>query len=335
MKAIVLNAFGSVTNFTLAELPLPVPGAAEVLIELKASAFNPIDYQMRKGLRESKLMRSPVLGRECSGIVVQTGAEVEGFFPGDEVIVMSGSRGSNGSYAAFMTLDYHFIAHKPANISFEMAAAIPASGTTAWQAFTRMACQTDSRIFINGAAGGVGRFLISLLLAQGFNRIVASAGSEESRAVLKRIGLQAEQIVDYRDPGFEKLILKANDDQYFDYSVDLVGGRQSEIAADVLKVNGTYVDITFLATEAARATLFDKGCVVLNISGYAYAMENNMSWYGNTLTKICNLIEEGRILAPEINILGGLNVETVQMAHRLMEANQIYGKKLIMCIDRI
>ena len=177
--------------------------------------------------------------------------------------------------------------------------------------------------------------MISLLLAQGFNRIVASAGSEESRAVLKRIGLQAEQIADYRDPGFEKLILKANDDQYFDYSVDLVGGRQSEIAADVLKVNGTYVDITFLATEAARATLFDKGCVVLNISGYAYAMENNMSWYGNTLTKICNLIEEGRILAPEINILGGLNVETVQMAHRLMEANQIYGKKLIMCIDRI
>lgn len=333
MKAIVLNAFGDVTNFSLEELLVPEPGATEVLIELRATAFNPIDYQMRQGWRESELMRSPVLGRECSGIVVKIGANVKGFLPGDEVIAMSGSRGSNGSYAQFMTLNYNFLAHKPKNISFEMAAAIPASGSTAWQTFTRMASKQDSRIFINGAAGGVGRFLISLLLANGFDRIIASAGNEQSIAALKRLGLDAEQILNYRDPQFEQNVLKANDNQRFDYSVDLVGGHESEIAANVLKLNATYVDITFLATEDARATLFDKGCMILNISGYAYAMENKVSWYGHTLKKISNLIGEGKILAPEINILGKLNVETVQKAHNLMETNQVYGKKLIMCID--
>lgn len=333
MKAIVLNAFGDVTNFSLEELPVPEPGAEEVLIALKATAFNPIDYQMRQGRRESELMRSPLLGRECSGLVVKIGRDVKGFLPGDEVIAMSGSRGSNGSYAQFMTLNCNFLAHKPKNICFAIAAAIPASGSTAWQTFIRMASKQDSRIFINGAAGGVGRFLISLLLAHGFKRIIASAGNEQSTAALKRLGLNATQIVNYKDPQFEKLILKANEDQNFDYSVDLVGGRQSEIAANVLKVNGTYVDVTFLATEDARGKLFDKGCVILNISGYAYAMENKVSWYSHTLKKISDLIEEGKILIPEINILGGLNVETVQKAHGLMEGNESYGKKLIMRID--
>lgn len=332
MKAIVLNGFGDVSNFSLEEISIPEIKNDEVLIELKASAFNPIDYQMRQGLRESLLMKSPVLGRECSGIIAAVGSEVKGFALGDEIIALSGSRGSNGSYASHMTLNYQFLAHKPGNISFEVGAAIPASGATAWQCFSRMEATAGSRIFINGAAGGVGRFLISLLLAHGCLNIIATAGSVQSRAALERLGLKPEQIVDYKVENLEERLLNSNGSAKFDYSVDLVGGQQSELAASILKVTGTYVDVTFLGTAKTREILFDKACLVINIAGYAYAMDNNMSWYGHTLGMICKMIAEAKILAPEINILGELNVETVRNAHHLMETNQIYSKKLIMRI---
>jgi NADPH:quinone reductase-like Zn-dependent oxidoreductase len=119
MKAIVLNGFGDSSNFKLTELPTPTIKANEVLVQIKAAAFNPIDYQMRKGLRESRLMRSPVLGREFSGIVVATGPDASRFKTGDEVLALAGSMGSNGTYAEYIALNEQLLALKPVNISFE------------------------------------------------------------------------------------------------------------------------------------------------------------------------------------------------------------------------
>ncbi len=159
MKAIVLNGFGDSSNFKLSNLPLPIVTGNEILVQIKAAAFNPIDYQMRKGLRESRLMRSPVLGREFSGIVIETGPDATRFKPGDEVMALAGSMGSNGTYAEYISLNELLLAKKPANISFEQAAAIPSSGLTAWECFSRAGIKPDESIFITGATGGVGRFL--------------------------------------------------------------------------------------------------------------------------------------------------------------------------------
>jgi NADPH2:quinone reductase len=332
MKAIVLNGFGDVSNFSVIEMDTPEIKDDEVLIQIKAAAFNPIDYQMRLGLRESRLMRSPVLGRELAGIILRTGAGVKGFKVGDEVMALAGSRGSNGSYAELMALNYELIARKPPNISFEAAAAIPSSGVTAWQCFTRMNADINNSIFINGAAGGVGRFLIKLLKANGINNIVTTAGSAQSKIALESLGLNPGQVINYKEPDVEEKIIAANGANRFDLVVDIVVGKIAEIAARVLKVNGTYLDVTFLSTQETREILFDKGAVIINISGYAYALDNNLAWYGETLKQITDLIEHSKIEAPAINIIGTLSVETVQEAHRLMEGNHIYGKKLVMTL---
>ncbi|XHR95480.1 zinc-binding alcohol dehydrogenase family protein [Mucilaginibacter sp. UC70_90] len=332
MKAIQLNGFGDVSNFSLTHLDTPVIKNDEVLIQIRAAAFNPIDYQMRLGLRESRLMRSPILGRELSGIVLQTGPDVIDFKPGDEVMALAGSRGSNGSYAELMALNYRMVGRKPHHISFEEAAAIPSSGLTAWHSFTRMQAKASDSIFINGAAGGVGRFLIKLLIANGVSNIVTAAGSGQSIAALQSLGLSAGQIINYNQPDLKGLLIEANHGNWFDYAVDLVGGAMAETAASVLKMNGSYVDVTFLGTSVTREILFDKGANILNIAAYAFAIENNLSWYGDTLDHLAQLIETHKIDAPAVNIIGNLNVETVQEAHRLMEANRIYGKKLVMSI---
>jgi NADPH:quinone reductase-like Zn-dependent oxidoreductase len=332
MKAIVLNGFGDVSNFSIAELEEPQVKDDEVLIRIKAAAFNPIDYQMRLGLRESRLMNSPVLGREFSGIIIRTGSAVKNYKAGDEVMALAGSRGSNGTYAELIALNHKLIARKPKNISFEAAAAIPSSGITAWLCFTRMNAEISNSVFIDGAAGGVGRFLIRLLKANGINNIVATAGSTQSIGALQSLGLDCGQIIDYREDGVDEAILAANGGNRFDFAVDIVGGGIAETAANVLCFNGTYLDVTFLSTQHTRETLFDKGCVIINIAGYAYALNNNLSWYGSTLLKLTNLIEQNKIDEPAINIIGGLHVETVQKAHGLMESNQIYGKKLVMTV---
>ncbi len=331
MKAIILNGFGDVSNFSLAEVEVPVIKDDEVLIQLKAAAFNPIDYQMRLGLRESRIMKSPVLGRELSGIIVETGKNVVGYHVGEEIIAASGSRGSNGSYAEFMALNSSFIAHKPANISFEAAAAIPSAGLTAWQCFNRMRVEANSSVFISGGAGAVGRFLIKLLLINGCTNIVTTAGSEQSINALIALGLKPSQIIDYKKDNMEQNILNANNGRGFDFAVEIVGGVLAETAANVLDINGTYVDVTFLGTELTRETLFDKGCVIINIANYAQAAKN-ANWYGQTLNELASLIRQNKIAPPEINSVGDLSVETVQLAHTLMETNRIFGKKLVMSI---
>ncbi|MCW3464858.1 quinone oxidoreductase family protein [Chitinophaga nivalis] len=332
MKAIVLDGFGDVSHFRLAELKDPVPGEEELLIRIKAATFNPIDYQMRQGRREKHLLHSPVMGRELAGIVVAVGAAVQGFAPGDEVIAASGSRGSNGTYAELMALSYKVVAHKPAGIAFATAAAIPSSGLTALQTFKRMQVQRDQTVFITGGAGGVGSFLIKLLKASGVDHIVSVAGSEESREALLTLGLTAAQIIDYRQENWEEQVLAANQGKPYDWAAEIVGGKSAEVAASVLRVNGGYADITFLGTELARELLFDKGCMVLNISNYAYGLANNLTWYGQSLQELSDLIRNGTIMPPAVREVGPLRVETVQEAHLLMEANQTKGKKLVMTI---
>jgi NADPH2:quinone reductase len=332
MKAIVLNGFGDSSNFKLTELPTPTIKANEVLVQIKAAAFNPIDYQMRKGLRESRLMRSPVLGREFSGIVITTGPEAHRFKPGDEVMARAGSMGSNGTYAQYIALNEQLLAKKPANISFEQVAAIPSSGLTAWECFSRAGIKPGENVFITGATGGVGRFFIKLLKLYGIQHIVATTGSDESAKALNKLGIANDAIIDYHMDKLEDAVLSANGGNRFDCSVDLAGGTISEVAARVLKVNGTYLNVTFLGTPETRSALFDRACKIYNIAAYAHGLSGNLNWYGATLGLIADLIEINDITPPDVNLIGDLSEESVKEAHRLMEGNLIFGKKIVMTI---
>lgn len=104
MKAIILNDFGGVENFSMATLPIPEPGPHAVLVKIAATAFNPIDYQIRQGATERKRMHPPVLGREFAGVVEKTGDAVTRFKAGDAVMAAAGSMGSNGTYAEYISV---------------------------------------------------------------------------------------------------------------------------------------------------------------------------------------------------------------------------------------
>lgn len=333
MKAIVLNGFGNVDQFSMNSFDIPAFQEHELLIAIKAAAFNPIDYQMRQGRRESLHMHSPILGREFAGVVIAAGKNTQGFQTGDEVIAAAGSKGSNGTYATHIALDYRMVAHKPASLSFSTATAIPASGLTAWQTFRRMQPQQQDHIFITGGAGAVGSFLIKLLKAHHTDQLFTTAGNEQSSAALQKLGLKPAQIIDYRQPNLTQQILAANGQRFFDWAVDIAGGSISETAAEVLGLNKNYADITFLGTARTRELLFDKGCHILNISNYAYMAAGKAEWYGQNLQQLTTLINDQVITPPAVQVVGSLSADTVKQAHLLMENNQTYGRKLVMTMD--
>lgn len=327
MKAIILN-----NNFQLEDgnIAQPQPKSNEVLIQIKASGFNPIDYQMLENELERKLISSPILGRELSGIVVEKGTEVTQFTIGDEVFCGSGSMGSNGTYTEYISVPEAIVALKPKNISFEQAASIPSVGLTSLQIFKRLKLNPEETILITGATGGVGSFLIKILLAHGIHQMVATVGSPENRQTLMNMGLKNHQIVNYKEENLVENILKANNNQPFDIGIDLVGNYMAEVSAEVLKINGTYVDVTALVTKNAHELLFNKGSLIMNISNYTYGMVKKYDYYKNSLEEISRLIEHGNIAPPQYKVIGNLSLETVLQAHSILKNNQTQGHKLIM-----
>jgi len=335
LKAILLKKFGGVENFALEEVETPKIGKDEVLIKIKATAFNPIDYQMRRGDSESKLLKSPILGRELSGEIVQLGTNIHSFSIGDKVAAYVGSLASNGTYTTFISVPAALIAKIPPDISFEQAAAIPMVGMTALQCFNRVPISKNSFVFIPGGAGGVGTILIKLLLAKGHKNLYTTAGNKESRTHLIQLGLPESHIADYTKENIVSFLQNASGQNYFDFIFDLVGGRMSETAAELIQVFGTYVDVTFLATEVAKTTLFDKATNVVHIANYAPALvygKEKLSYYGTSLNELFTKMKQQIITPSEIDVVGDLSVETVQKAHLLMENNQTKGKKLVMTV---
>lgn len=330
MKAIVLHQNG---EFYLEEINVPQPQNHEVQVKISASGFNPVDYQMTENAMERKLLHSPILGREFSGIVSAVGNTVTGFKIGDAVFCGSGSMGSNGTYAEYICVPETILMQLPATISLQQAAGIPSVGLTALQSINRMNATVNDSIFITGAAGGVGNMLLKLLLAKGYHNLIVTAGNESSITSLLHIGINYEQIINYKNVAVYETALALNNNKPFDFVVDLVGNEIAVVAAKLLKANGTYVDVTNFSTSDSREILFSKGATILNISNYVYGQEKRYDYYQKGLSELASLLNQEVITPPDIEVIGNLEVETVLKAHAILRENETNGKKLIMQIQ--
>jgi NADPH:quinone reductase-like Zn-dependent oxidoreductase len=250
---------------------------------------------MREGSIESKLLNSPILGRECSGIVREIEQGANGFSIGDDVLAYVGSMGFNGTYTEYISIPQELVAVKPPTISFEEASAIPLVGLTALQYYERLNIQNTHFLFIAGGAGGVGTMLIKLVLCNGIDSFVTTAGSTESKAHLLSLGVKEENIIDHKQADLTQQLLAHNRHQPYEYVIDLVGGSLLKVNSEVVKINGCYADVTNLTTGKVREQLFDKGITVVNISNYAYSLtgiSSHLKYYGEKLAFLMNLVKE-------------------------------------------
>src|ERR1700687_1903678 len=155
MKAIRVYQYGAEDQLKLEAAPRPQPQAGEVLVRLQAAGVNPADWKFRQGYMKAYVpLTFPwTPGLEGAGIVEAVGAGVTDFRPGDAVFGPI-----NGTYAQYTVAPANELALKPATLSFDEAASVPVGALTGWGAVEAADIQPGQRVFVQGAAGGVGLF---------------------------------------------------------------------------------------------------------------------------------------------------------------------------------
>ena len=222
MTAVVQDEYGTDPNAVLRieEIERPTPGKGEVLVRVAAAAVDrgtwhvmaglPLLARLASGLRRPKVR---VPGRDVAGTVEAVGRDVTGFAPGDEVYGSCGATPS-GSLAEFGVARAKRLAHKPANLTFEQAAAVPISGLTAIQAVRKAKVQAGQSVAVLGASGGVGSYVVQIAKAAGAE--VTGVCSTTKVDLVQDLG--ADHVVDYTQRDYA-------DDGPYDVVIDIGGNR--------------------------------------------------------------------------------------------------------------
>jgi len=226
MQAMVYKRYGPPDVLQLQEVAAPVPADGEVRIRICAASVNPLDWHIMRGepffVRFMTGLAGPkhkILGSDFAGRVDSVGAGVTQFRPGDEVYGANGTRG--GAFAEYVCAAARQVVPKPANLSFEEAAAVPVAALTALQGLRdKGRIQPGQQVLIDGASGGVGTFAIQIAKALG-GEVTAVCST---RNLARAHSLGADQVIDYTRENFTRsgsryhLILAANaSHSIFDY----------------------------------------------------------------------------------------------------------------------
>jgi NADPH:quinone reductase-like Zn-dependent oxidoreductase len=205
MKAIVYTQYGSPDVLRVMQVEKPEPKENQVLVQVRAASANALDYRRFEKLSligrlmDEWFIKSvgQVIGADIAGIVESVGANVKQFQPGDAVF--GTSAGSRGGFAEYACAAEKNLALKPANLSFEQAAAMPVAALTALQGLRdKGQIQAGQHVLINGASGGVGTFAVQI--AKSFGAQVTAVCSTRNVDQARAIG--ADRVIDYTREDF-------------------------------------------------------------------------------------------------------------------------------------
>ena len=313
MRAALFESYGGVDRLQVREVERPgPPGPGQVLVRVRASSVNPLDWKIRQGqLRLALPAKLPLIpGFDLAGEVEAVGPEVTRFAPGDAVFGQTGSR--HGGACAELTLALESaLSEKPEALSFEEAAAIPMGGLTALQALRDHGeLASGERVLILGASGGVGHFAVQIAGILGAR--VAAVASGRNQDFLQELG--AEQVFDYQAEDFRDA------DEVYEVIFDAVGKSSYQACALSLANGGMYVTTEvgpgiFFAVLASRfRRLFgeDRQARMVVVKARAADLDLLGRW-----------AREGR-LRPVLERVFPL--EEIRRAHEASETGHVRGK---------
>ena len=237
MKAIVYTKYGSPDVLELKEVEKPTPKENEVLIKVRAASVNPLDWHYLRGkplfmrLMGAGLLKpkNKILGVDIAGRVETVGRNVKQLQPGDEVF---GGGEFLGGFAEYVCVSENKLALKPANITFEEAAAVPIAAVTALQGLRdKGQIQQGQKVLINGAGGGVGTFAVQI--AKSFGAEVTGVCSTSKVEIVRSIG--ADRVIDYTQEDFTK------NGQRYNLIIDAAAYRSILDQKRALSPKGIYV----------------------------------------------------------------------------------------------
>jgi NADPH2:quinone reductase len=227
MRAIQVEEFGGPEVLRLADVPVPEPGDGEVLIRVTRAGINFADTHQRRNqyLAEARLPLIP--GTEVVGVREDTG---------ERVVALTGT----GGYAEYATAPAGLAFPLPDDVDDGTALALLVQGLTAWHLYrTSARVQAGESVVVHAAAGGVGSLAVQLGRPLGAGRVIATASSEEKRALALELG--ADAAVDAAPGGLAERLVEANLDRRVDVVFEMAGGEVFEQSLEALAPFGRLV----------------------------------------------------------------------------------------------
>ncbi len=251
-RAAVLSDFGEADRFSVREVPTPALRSDEMLVRVKATSVNPIEWKMRRGVGLPKpiwrllIGRPMILGIDFAGTVMAVGPEVDGYRIGDDVMGAFRLWGADAEYIVVRPRDKRTaIARKPSSVSYAEAAAAPFAGLIALAGMTThggLATKTNSRVLVIGASGGVGHLAIQIAKRGMGAAFVVGVCSSKNEEFVRECG--ADEVVAYDRISLERIASQYPDWQgRFDLIFDAVGLDQAwtVLAPQLLSKDGRFV----------------------------------------------------------------------------------------------
>lgn len=324
MRAIVVPEFGSADVLKLLEQPVPTRGDHDLLLEVYASALNPIDFKIRRGALTKDRHMPIILGFDVSGVVRGLGRSVTGFQAGDEVYA-SPSLVRNGANAEFVCVDARTAAPKPKMLDHLHAAALPLVTITAWEALLlRAKIQTGETVLIHAGGGGVGHIAIQLAKLHGC-RVMTTVGKPESLELCRQLG--ADVVIHYREMDFVKRVNEETTGRGCPVIFDTVGGEVFDRSLDCLAVDGRLITCVGTPSDKIAQKLFRLNATLgFEFMGAPGLYGVRLESHGEILRAAAVLADQGK-LRPHVSRV--FTLAEVPDGHRLLEAGHATGKLVL------
>ena len=302
MKASFFMQNGGPEVLQYGDLPDPVAGPGQVLVDIHAASVNAADWKQRSGLHGPSTKFPGMLGRDFSGVVSALGAGVTDLALGEEVFgVVEQIR--NECYAEKVAIDASIVARKPANLSHVEAAAVALTGLTALVAIEdTLRLKSGETILVQGGAGGVASF--ALQLARHIGARVITTASSVNHDYVRSLG--AHEVIDYNTQDFTKAISGV------DAVLDTVGGEVAKRSFAVLRPGGR---AAFVGGAAPTPTRDD-----------VTALKPKVGRDRAHLQRIVDLVTSGAVRLPEIKVY---SLAEAPAAHRVSEGRHFRGKLVL------
>jgi NADPH:quinone reductase-like Zn-dependent oxidoreductase len=328
MRAAYITGYGDNSVVSHGEVPDPIAGAGQALVEVKAAGVNPVEIAMRMGAFHAAFPFTfpQVMGFDISG-VVRSSPEGAPFAVGDEVYARLPNR-TLGAYAELAAVPLELLALKPKRLSHVEAASLPTVALTTWQAFKERArLKAGERLLIQAGAGGVGSFAIQLAKQMGATVVATGGGANQGWMT----DLGADRAVDYAQENFE-------DAGPFDVVYDGVCGPLVERGIASLKAGGRYIGLVRVAdAQSYREMGFPDTVAAGAAAGVAPFIEQaqlkGAEFHGPLtrpdgaqLAQIAEIIDSGAIKATVSQVYG---LADLTLAYEALATGRTRGKLVI------
>ena len=307
MKAVRFDEYGGADVLKVADVPVPDPGAGQVLVRVKAAGINPGEAKIREGLLHALWPATFPSGQgsDLAGVVDRLGPGVTTVAAGDEVIGWVDTRSAQAEYAV---VDADNLAGKPADVPWEVAGALGVAGFTAWAALRAVNLKAGDTVAVSAAAGGVGSLTVQLARRAGAT-VVGIAGQHNQEWLREHGAIPVRYGEDLVGRIFDALLTTPQVDAF----IDTHGGDYVEFAINELGVEPSRVD-TIVRFDAVRE--------------YGVKSEGNAAGASAaTLAELAQLIAAGEL---EVPITATYPLDQVREAYERLATGHVRGKIVLL-----